>query len=246
MELTETGRQGSHSFRIKDFEGPLDLLLYLIRKNEVNIYDIPIAGITEQYLDYLRNAETIDLDDVTEFHAMAAMLLLLKSRTLLPVEMEDDGDMPDIRQELVEQLIEYQRLKKLSDLMEEKEDGAEWALERRKLQHNLPFSDEELWEKIDIWNLLKSFSVLVRNVGREQVINLFEEITVNEKTALLLELLEKNGECRLSDLIVRTQSVMDIVCAFLAVLEAVKIKMIVILQHRMFGDIVIRLNRAAA
>jgi segregation and condensation protein A len=94
--------------------------------------------------------------------------------------------------------------------------------------------------------LLKSFTVLVRNVGREQVINLFEEITVNEKTALLLELLEKTGECRLSDLIVRTQSVMDIVCALLAVLEAVKIKIIVILQHRMFGDIVIRPNRAAA
>jgi segregation and condensation protein A len=129
--------------------------------------------------------------------------------------------------------------------MEEQEDGAEWALERRKLQHNLPFNDEELWEKIDIWNLLKSFTILVRNVGREQVINLFEEITVNEKTVLLLELLEKNGECRLTDLVVRTQSVMDVVCALLAVLEAVKIKMIIILQHRMFGDVVIRPNKAA-
>jgi segregation and condensation protein A len=245
MELTETGRQGSRSFRINDFEGPLDLLLYMTRKNEVNICDIPIADITEQYLDYLRDAETMDLDDISEFHAMAATLLLIKSRTLLPVEMEDDEDMPDLRQELVEQLIEYQRFKKLSELMEEKEDGGEWALERRKLQHNLPFNDEELWEKIDIWSLLKSFTVLVRNVGREQVINLFEEITVNEKTALLLELLEKNGECRLSDLVVRTQSVMDIVCALLAILEAVKIKMIVILQHRMFGDIVIKSNKAA-
>jgi segregation and condensation protein A len=246
MELTKTDGQGSHSFRLNDFEGPLDLLLRLIHKNEVSVFDFPIAGITEQYLDYLREAEAMDLDEVTEFHAMAATLLLIKSRALLPVEIEDDGDFLDLRQELVDQLIEYQKFKKLSELMEEQESDAEWALERRKLQRNLPFNDEEQWEKIDVWSLLKTFTVLVRNVGREQVINLFEEITVNEKTTLLLELLEKNGECRLTDLVTRDHSVMDIVCSLHAILEAVKIKMIVILQHRMFGDIVIRPNNAAA
>jgi segregation and condensation protein A len=232
-------RAGAHSFKLNDFEGPLDLLLYLIRKNEVNIYDIPIAAITEQYLDYLRHAETMELEDVTEFQVLAAMLLLIKSRTLLPVEVEDDGDLSDPRQELVERLIEYQKYKKLSELMEEKEKDAEWVLERRKLQHNLPFTDADLWEKVDIWSLMKTFAALMRNLPGERIMNMYEEVTVNEKITLLSELLENKGECHFTELIVH-RSVMDIVCAFLAILEAVKVRMVVILQNRMFGDILIR------
>jgi segregation and condensation protein A len=241
MEAVETA-VGGRRFKLNDFEGPLDLLLYLIRKNEVNIYDIPIARITEQYLDYLRSAEAIDLEDLTEFHVMAAMLLLIKSRTLLPVEVEDDGELADPRQYLVERLIEYQKFKKLTDLMEEKEKDAEWALERRKLQHNLPFADEDIWEKIDVWNLMRTFADLVRNISGEQIVDLYEEVTVNEKITLLSELLETRGECRFNELIVRSRSVMDIVCAFLAILEAVKTRMIIILQNRMFGDILIRIR----
>jgi segregation and condensation protein A len=242
MEAVETGAKGVRRFKLNDFEGPLDLLLYLIRKNEVNIYDIPIARITEQYLDYLRNAEAIDLEDLTEFHVMAAMLLLIKSRTLLPVEVEDDGELADPRQYLVERLIEYQKFKKLTDLMEEKEKDAEWALERRKLQHNLPFDEEDIWEKIDVWNLMRTFAELVRNISGEQIVDLYEEVSVNEKITLLSELLETKGECHFSELIVRSRSVMDIVCAFLAILESVKTRMIIILQNRMFGDILIKMR----
>ena len=230
----------AQNFRINDFEGPLDLLLYLIRKNEINILDIPMAAITEQYLDYLRNAEIMNLDDVTEFHAMAATLLLIKSRTLLPVEFEDDGELNDPRQDLVDRLIEYQKIKKLSDLMEEKEKEAEWVIERRKLQHTLPFTDDDLWEKVDVWKLMQLFSSIIHNLSREQVFDMYEEVTINEKITLLSELLQNKGECRFTDLIVRSRSIMDVVCTILAILEAVKIRMIVILQNRMFGDIVIR------
>jgi len=167
MESTVAAEKG-RSFKLDEFEGPLDLLLFLIRKNEINIYDIPIAKITGQFLDYLRDAEAMDLEETSEFHAMAAMLLLIKSRTLLPMEMDDDGELLDPRQELVERLIEYQKFKKLSEEMEEKEKDAEWALERRKLQHNLPFSDDDLWEKADIWSLMKTFSALnEKNTRRE-------------------------------------------------------------------------------
>jgi len=240
MESAEIGTESAHRFKLNDFEGPLDLLLYLIRKNEVNIYDIPIAGITEQYLDYLRNAETIDLEELTEFHAMAATLLLIKSRTLLPVEVADDSELADPRQYLVERLIEYQKFKKLTDLMEEKEKEAEWVVERRNLQHNLPFNEADIWEKIDIWSLMRTFAALMRNIPVEQVFDLYEEVTVNEKITLLSELLENKGECRFTELIVHSHSVMDVVCAFLAILEAVKIRMILILQNRMFGDILIK------
>ena len=246
MEPTEAGSGYAHSFKLHDFEGPLDLLLYLIRKNEINIYDIPIADITEQYLDYLRAAESLNLDDVTEFHAMAAMLLLIKSRTLLPVEIEEDGEPTDPRQELVERLVEYQKFKKLSDLMEEKEREAEWIIERRKLQHSLPFTDTELWEKADIWSLMKTFAALTKNLpgnSFEHIVK-YEEVSINEKVALLSELLEERGECSFTDLIVRSNSIMDIVCAFLAILEAVKVRMIVVYQNRMFGDILIKPNDA--
>jgi len=233
---TDTGR----CFKLSEFEGPLDLLLFMIRKNEINIYDIPIAQITEQYLEYLRHSDVLDLEDLTGFHAMAATLLYIKSRTLLPVEMDEDDDMADPRQELVQKLIEYQKYKKLSQLMEEKEKEAEWVIQRRRLQHTLPFTGDDMWEKVDIWDLLKTFSALMRNLPGERIFDMFEEVTVNEKITLLSELLENRGECSFSDLIVRSHSPMDIICAFLALLEAVKIRMIVIFQNRMFGDILIR------
>jgi segregation and condensation protein A len=227
-------------FKLSDFEGPLDLLLYMIRKNEINIYDIPVAQITDQYIEYLRYAETMDLEDITSFHAMAALLLYIKSRTLLPVEMDADAD-EDPRAELVERLIEYQKYKKYSELLEEKQNENEWGIERRRLQHNLPFADDDQWERIDIWDLLKTFSALTVNIDAERIIDLYEEITVNEKTALLMEHLENKGECRFTELIVRTGA-LDIVCAFLAMLEAAKMRMIVIFQNRLFGDILIRPN----
>jgi len=117
---TIEAKQEARSFKLDEFEGPLDLLLYMIRKNEINIYDIPIAQITDQYIEYLRNAETVDMEDITAFHAMAATLLYIKSRTLLPAEMHD-ADAEDPRADLVEHLIEYQKIKKLSGLMEERE-----------------------------------------------------------------------------------------------------------------------------
>ncbi|MDR2901265.1 MAG: segregation/condensation protein A [Treponema sp.] len=235
-----TANANSHSFRLKEFEGPLDLLLFLIKKNEVNIYDIPVVQITEQYMEYLSYATELDLEDLTEFHALAATLLYIKSRMLLPVEVNIDDDIEDPRQELVDKLIEYQKFKKLSVLMEEKEKEAEWVIERKKLQRALPFVEEELWEKVDIWDLLKTFSSLMTDLSGERIIDLYEEVSVNEKITLMNELLEKSGECQFTELVTKQGSVLDIVCAFLAVLEAVKFRMITIYQNRMFGDIMIR------
>jgi segregation and condensation protein A len=231
------------NFKVNQFEGPLDLLLFLIKKNEINIYDIPIAQITDQYLEYLAVAEALDLDEVSEFHSMAATLLLIKSRMLLPVEIDLGDEDDDPRQELVEKLIEYQKFKKLSELMEEKEREAEWAIERKRLERSLPFDDDELWVKADVWALLKTFSNLMSNFsgeGLDHIVNLYEEVTINEKTVLMMEILEEKGECRFTDLIIRHGSVLDIICAFLALLEAVKVRMVMVLQHRMFGDILIK------
>ena len=231
---------GFRSFKINEFEGPLDLLLFLIKKNEINIYDIPIAKITEQYLDYLAEVSELDLDELSEFHAMAATLLLIKSRMLLPIKMNDDDEDDDPRQELVERLIEYQKFKKLSLLMEEKEKEAEWLIERKRLERTLPFNDDTLLEKVDVWDLLKIFSELSPGLSKEQIIDLYEEVTVNEKVALIYEILDEKGECRFTDLIIKTGSILDFVCAFLALLELAKQHLISIFQNRMFGDIIIR------
>lgn len=238
--MEELNQNTAYHFRLQQFEGPLDLLLFLIKKNEINIYDIPVAQITEQYLDYLTYVTELDLGNLTEFHVMAANLLYIKSRMLLPVEIEMDDDLEDPRQELVDKLIEYQKFRKLSELMEEKEREAEWVIERKKLQRTLPFMEEELWEKVDVWDLLKTFSNLMTNLSSERIIDLFEEVTINEKMSLINELLETKGQCNFTDLVVRSGSVMDIVCAFLAILEAVKFRMVSIYQNKMFGDIIIK------
>lgn len=144
-------------FSAGEFEGPLDLLWFLIHKSEINIYDIPIAQITEQYLEYLDFATQTDLGDLSEFYKWAAMLLNMKSKMLLPVEITyDDEEYEDPRAELVEKLIEYQKFKKLSELMEEKEDNSDWNFERSKIQRTLPFEERENdWEEIDTWELLQ-------------------------------------------------------------------------------------------
>lgn len=238
--MTETADK--QRFRLGDFEGPLDLLLFLIKRAEINIYDIPIAQITEQYLQYLEYATRVDLENITEFYLMAATLLYIKSRMLLPVQTEGDEELEDPRAELVERLIEYQKFKKLSDLMEEQEELAAGLVERRSGQSTLPFPDEEdMWDQMEIWDLLKAFSRIMASLSPERIIDLYEEVTINEKISLTFELLETRVEIAFSDLISDGRSIMEVVCAFLAVLELVKQREIRVFQNRLFGDI--RLSR---
>ncbi|MCR5613604.1 segregation and condensation protein A [Treponema sp.] len=250
-QTQEAVKTGIRTYQAGEFEGPLDLLWTLIRESKVNIYDIPISQITEQYLDYLDNLKETDLSDLSEFYSWAAKLVLIKSRMLLPVEIEyDDDEMEDPRAELVERLIEYQKFKKLSELMEEKEDESEWSFERKKIQRVLPFEDEESqWERVDTWELLqqmqKIFKNMVSQYSNEKILNMYEEISVNEKITLMNELLENKGECMFTDLIIRRGNEMDVICAFMAILEAVKFKMACIYQSKLFGDIKIRKFEAA-
>ena len=239
----DEAENAKRKFIAGEFEGPLDLLWYLIHKSEVNTYDIPIASITEQYLEYLDYATQTDLGDLSEFYKWAAMLLNMKSKMLLPVEINyDDEDVEDPRDELVEKLIEYQKFKKLSELMEEKEDKSDWNYERSKIQRVLPFEESENeWKEVDTWELLqqmqKLFKSMVSRYSNEKILNMYEEISVNEKITLMNELFEKNNECMFTDLITREGNEMDIICAFMAILEAVKFRMITIMQNRLFGDI---------
>jgi len=229
-----------NTFHVGEFQGPLELLLNLIKVNEINIYDIPIARITEQYLSYLELAVKVDLENITEFYLMAATLLYIKSRMLLPVEMNLSDEFEDPRKELVDKLIEYQRIKKLSDMIGEKEKESEWIIERAGKHRMLPFAEDELWDEIEVWDLLKTFSAIIGTLSAERILDLYEEVSVNEKLTLIQEYLETREEFFFTDLIKRPQSLGDIICAFLAVLEAVKERLIRIYQNTLFGDIRIK------
>jgi len=241
-DLLNNQKEVKNDFSLPAFEGPLELLLHLINKNEVNIYDIPISEITEQFLEYLDYVISPDLDNLVDFYAMAADLIYIKSRMLLPINEDDiEGDeIEDPRAELVEKLIEYQKYKKLTTLMEEKEEETEWFFERKKMQVSLPFEDGDMWERVNTWDLLKTFSNLISSYNKERILTFYEEVSVNEKITLMNEFLEEKGECMFTDLIVRKGNLLDIVCAFMALLEAVKFKIASIWQNRMFGDIKIK------
>ena len=226
-------------FKLGSFEGPLDLLLFLIKKSEINIYDIPIAAITEQYLEILTSATEIDLENITEFYLMAATLLYVKSRMLLPVEVRLDDEFEDPRRELVDHLIEYQKYKKLSELVQEREKEVEWALEREKTQRVLPFQDEDIWDKINVWDLLRTFSAIMSSFSPEKLIDLYEEVSINEKITLINEILDSGRVINFYELIIKKDSIMEVICSFLAILEMVKSKLICIYQNKLFGDICI-------
>lgn len=230
------------SYSIKQFEGPLDLLLHLIQKAQVNIYDIPIAEITDQFLAYLDMASRLDLDDLTDFYAMAAHLIYLKSKMLLPNDdgYDEDDEFSEMRTELVERLLEYQKFKRYTALLADSNQSGELFIQRRKSQFMLPFEDQDLWNDVNVWDLLKTFSTLLRSITPEQVFNVYEEVTTKQKLSLMVELFEQRDEISFLDIVVYRESPMDIICAFLAILEAVKFSMISIHQHALFGDIVIR------
>jgi segregation and condensation protein A len=241
------GRDGTDSrpglsYSLKQFEGPLDLLLYLIQKAQVNIYDIPIAEITDQFIGYLDMSAQVDLDDLTDFYLMAAQLLLIKSRMLLPREkvLEDDEELDDPREQLVERLLEYQKYKRYMTLLAGSEQTEELYIPRRKTQFLLPFDDSGLWSEVSVWDLLKTFSSLLRSISSEQVFNVYEAVTTRMKITLMGELFADRSEISFLDLIIHPDSPMDVICAFLAVLEAVKFHMVTIVQHQLFGDILIK------
>ena len=243
--MPDNGAPEKQHFHLSQFDGPLDLLLFLIKRSEVNIYDIPIASITEQFLSVLGWSAKTDLDTMSEFYLMAATLLYIKSRMLLPVELDLDDEIEDPRRELVEKLIEYQKFRRLSDLMSEKESRVEWIVERGRDQRILPFTDDGIWGEVSVWDLLQTFSSLLSTLSAERIIDLYEEVSVNEKVTLIDELLESREELLFTDLL-RRRSVLEVVCAFFAVLEMVKSRRITVFQNRLFGDIRIKARAAAA
>jgi segregation and condensation protein A len=227
--------------KLANFEGPLDLLLYLIKKNEVNVYDIPIALVTGQYLDYLDLMQELDLDVAGEFLVMASTLIHIKSRLLVPrLETATDTDEEeDPRDALVRRLLEHQKFKAAAELLHEREivRSAQWPRPDSRVEDiaGEPF-EREL--EVDLFSLLQAFqSVIARSRERPSVMLPAEVVPVETRIEELLERLSETEACAFEDLFVNTSSRRDLITTFLALLEMIRLKLIRVFQGDTFGPI---------
>jgi len=240
QQLPEEQTEEGKTFHTPSFDGPLDLLLFLIQKSEVNIYDIPIADITEQFLGYLRDEKITELGDLTQFYKMAADLLYIKSRMLLPVDLEFDEEYQDPRQELVDRLLEYQKFRKYTELLTGTSNSTELFINRKDNQFRLPFGDEQLFGDVSLQDLLQTFTRLMTTITPNKVFNVYESVTVNEKIALMQEFFETKDYITLEELIVHPDQLLHIICSFMAILDACKLHIITLVQAESFGPILLR------
>ncbi len=223
----------------KDFDGPLDLLLFLISKNDANIYDLPISLITEQFLEYIEHNKT-DIEDLSDFYRMAAELLYIKTKLLLPEETVLDDDYEDPRQDLVDRLIDYQKFKKYTDLLTGADKSGRLYIERGENFFALPFEDKELFKDVTLEDLCRTFSSILAKTPPSKIFNIYQSVSVKEKRALMAELLDEKDEITIEDLIVDYSNPLHVICAFLSILEAAKDRTILFRQDELWGKIYIK------
>ncbi len=237
------------SYKLENFEGPLDLLLHLIEKNKVNIYDIPIVLITEQYLDYVNHMETEDLNVVSEFLVMAATLIDIKCRMLLPAEVNEEGEEEDPRAELVARLLEYKMYKYMAQELQDMEQDA-----RRHLYKDptIPKEVEKYQPPVDLDQLLDGLtlarlqavfeSVMKRRVDKiDPIRSRFgnikrEPVSLEQKIGSVMEYARRNRRFSFRQLLERQSDKLDVVVTFLAILELMKMGKIHLTQEVLFDD----------
>ncbi len=238
------------SVKLEVFEGPLDLLLHLLEKNKVSIYDIPIVEITDQYLDYIRQMQRQDLNVMSEFMVMAATLLDIKARWLLPKEEDEEGEEEDPRAELVEQLLQYKMYRYMA--MELKDRQLEADRQMYKVptipdevrEYEIPPDLDELTRGLDLKILRGIFeSVMKRQEDKvDPIRSRFgkiekEEISLEEKMVSMDGFLRTHKSFSFRELLERQGSRVEIIVTFLAVLELMKMGRISASQEEAFGDI---------
>ena len=232
-----------YQVRIENFEGPLDLLLHLIKKNEINIYDIPIAMIAQQYLSYIEAMKDLNLTVAGEFLVMAATLLQIKSKMLLPVEesAEDDEDGPDPREELVRRLLEYKTFKEAARQLDTQERMWRDIYSRPIApSEDVAQSDEALLENIGLFDLVDALQeILNRNPGKKLLEIIPDNLTVRDRMNVLLEALEGQESIGFEALFEASCHRLVIIVTFLALLELIRLRTVRVYQAENFGPILV-------
>lgn len=225
-----------YNIKIPVFEGPLDLLLHLIRENKLDIYDIPIALITHQYLKYIKIMKELNLDIAGEFLVMAATLIHIKSRMLLPPDEEaPPEEQEDPRRELVQRLIEYQALKEAALSLKKRED--EWT----KVFRREPLSDEAdgdvYLSDVSLFDLLEAFKKILATAPPEVATITKETLTVKDKMSLIMEMLEGQNAIRFEEFFKEVLTKTLLIVTFIALLELIRLGLIRAYQEKEFGNI---------
>jgi segregation and condensation protein A len=233
----------SYKINLEIFEGPLDLLLYLIKRNHLDITDIPIAQVAEQYMQYLELMRLLDLNIAGEFLVMAATLMHIKSKMLLPPdETEEEILEDDPRAELIKKLLEYKKFKEAASFLEDKESVQRKVFKRVNPGANVE-GEEEVFFETSLFDLIGAFSKALRDVPKDifrEIIR--DEFTVEGKIHDLLHALVKRRKILLNELFVQSKNKYEIIATFLAVLELIRQKEVVGAQKGVFGEIFIFLN----
>lgn len=246
------------NFKLQQFEGPLDLLLHLIDKNKMDIFDIPIVEITAQYMEYIRAMKEANLDVMSEFLVMAATLLKIKSKMLLPIEETEDEEEEDPRAELVKQLLEYKMYKCISYELRDRQVDANNVyfkvptIPDEVSKYEQPVDLEELMSDITLSKLNAIFnSVIKRQENRvDPVRSKFgkiekEEVSLDDKMNYMLEFARHNRNFSFRQLLEGQRSKMDTIVTFLVILEMMKAGQIYIVQENTFDDIKIESKMVA-
>lgn len=240
--MDSTNSLNIYNIKVPVFEGPLDLLLHLIKENKVDIYDIPIAVITGQYLQYIKMMKELNLDVAGDFLVMAATLIHIKSRMLLPVDEEaSTEEQEDPRLELIQRLLEYQAFKDASLGLREKEE--EWM----NIFHREPVKDVEAEAEsaepelylfdVNLFDLLGAFKKILDTAPPEIVRITREALTVKDKISHIMEMLENNDTVRFEDFFKEDRSRVQIVVTFVALLELIRLGLVRAYQENDFGNI---------
>jgi segregation and condensation protein A len=231
----------TYKIQLEKFEGPLDLLLYLIKKDEIDIYDIPIAEITEQYIEYIGLMKVLDLDGVGDFLVMAATLLQIKSRMLLPPDPSEVEPQEDPRTELVRRLEEYQRIKEAAEELRMRAEQRQDLFPRRvdaEAVAGLKDESREVYFEANLFDLITALTAAMANKPEHSSYEVArEEYTVEEKVHAILHMLVDRPNIRLQELFDGARNKIEVIVTFMAVLELCKMKEVVVAQKRLFSDI---------
>lgn len=230
----------AYPIRVANFEGPLDLLLHLIRKHEVDIYDIPIVLITQQYLDYIDLMQDLNLDMAGEFLVMAATLIHIKSRTLLPRQdpAQEDSE-EDPREALVRRLLEHQRYKAAAELLHERETlrSAQWTRPDGPISEIAGEAPEPEIE-VDLFSLMSAFRAVVERARQRPKMYLpSEQVAIEDRIEQLMTRLSETEACGFEDLFADVESRGGLIVTFLALLEMIRLKLVRVFQSGTLGPI---------
>ncbi|MEJ2284678.1 MAG: segregation/condensation protein A [Desulfobacterales bacterium] len=219
------------------FEGPMDLLVHLIRKNELDIYDIPIALITEQYLQYLEWMKAMNIDYAGDFLLMASTLTQLKSRMLLPIH-EGDDDEEDFLQEITRPLVEYLQMKSAAEQLVERNLLGEKTFVRNPDRGEFLIGSEDEFVKIGLFELIDAFQKILERIPDDHRVDMTaDEISVKDKISQIIDILEAKKSITFIELFTDNPNKNEIIVTFLAILEMVKLTLIRIVQHVQTGVI---------